>query len=140
MRNSLRKLRNKKIINRGDLTMENSKSIWKRLWLFLCTKMPWISASVIGLCWLIYILPLNRRNLNNAGHFHWSLMGILVWAVLIFGSLLAISIIAYLIHRPLPKQKRALFVILRILIGAIAIVAALFIIWISIFIFAALGY
>lgn len=123
-----------------DSSKQTEKSMWKRLWLFFCTKMPAVSLAVIGVCWLIYLAPKDNRNLNAKSHGYWILMGVLTWLCIIFGAVFIFSLIAYLIHKPLSAQRKGLHILLRILIAALAIPAISFIVWLSLFIFSAAGY
>ena len=108
---------------------------------YFSTKMPFISLAGIALCWLVYFFaPRAGESIDDLPMSHWKLMGVIVWATIIFGALFVLSLIVYLIYRPLPNKNKWLHFVLRILIALITIFVTCFGGVMSIFIFAGAGF
>ena len=110
-------------------------------WNFFSTKMPFISVAGMALCWLVYfVAPRGGKSIDDLPLSHWKLMGVIVWALMIFGALFVLSLIAYLIHRPLPDKMKWFHIILRILIALVAAFVTCCGVAMSVFIFAGAGF
>jgi hypothetical protein len=117
------------------------KTVWLRFWNFFCTRVPVISLAGIGFCWLVYFLfPRGSTDIGAYSKSFWNAMGVIVWLTMIFGALFVLSLICYLFHRPLPEKRKWLHVILRILIAIAAVFVTCNGVYLSIFIFALMGY